>query len=404
MPSPVRDVPAKADAVIVGSGFTGLVAALTLLRGGRSVVVLDSQDPGYGASRRNAGYLGRTLKKSFPQLMESAGKDYALAIYRDLNEALETVRGIAAAEGIACHIVQCGRFIGATSVKHYDAMARDLEITRRHLGFPFEMLPRAEQHREMGTDMYHGGAVIPDLGALHPGLYHKGLLEKVEQAGGVVLGRTPAVALDGSTGRVKTPRGEIAARDIVVATNGYTPRHLRWHARRVIPFNAYMAATAELPEEQFRRLLPKGRTVIDSNVNIDFLRPAPDSRRFLFGGATGSNMAEAEIPARLSLILGRIFPELALTPLSHVWTGQCAGTFDLMPHMGRHDGIWYGLGYNFAGVPMGSYLGRQIARRILGQPGSETAFERPPPTMPFYTGNPWFVPLAMKWFDWHDRA
>jgi glycine/D-amino acid oxidase-like deaminating enzyme len=74
-----------------------------------------------------------------------------------------------------------------------------------------------------------------------------------------------------------------------------------------------------------------------------------------------------------------------------------------MPHMGRHDGIWYGLGYNFAGVPMGTFLGRQIARRILGDPDATTAFERPPPTLPFYTGNPWFVPLAMRWFDWHDR-
>jgi len=396
VPAPERAVPAQADAVIVGSGFTGLSAALALLRGGRSVVVLDSEDPGFGASRRNAGYLGRTLKKSFPALLQSAGREYALAIYRDLDAALQTVRDLIADERIDC------RFIGATSPAHYEHMARDLAVTKQHLGFDFTMLPRAEQHREMATDLYHGGAVIPDLGALHPGLYHRGLLDRVQAAGGVVLGRTPALAL--AAGRVRTPRGEIAARDIVVATNGYTPRQLRWYARRVIPFTAYMAATEPLPEELFRHLLPHGRTVIDSNVNIDFIRPAPDSPRLLFGGATGSNLpSTAAIAERLSGILARIFPDLRATRLSHIWTGQCAGTFDLMPHMGRHDGIWYALGYNFAGVPMGTFLGRQIARRILGLPDSQTAFERPPPTLPFYTGNPWFVPLAMRWFDWHDR-
>ena len=406
VPAPPRDVPARADAVIIGSGFTGLSAALTLLRAGRGVVVLDSEDPGFGASRRNAGYLGRTLKKSFPALLAAHGIDYARAIYHDLDAALRTVREVIAQEGIDCHLVRCGRFIGATSAAHYESLARDLAVTKQHLGFDFAMLPRAEQHREMATDLYHGGAVIPDLGALHPGLYHHGLLARVVAAGGIVLGRTPAQALshDGRTGRVVTPRGEIATRDIVVATNGYTPRHLRWHARRVIPFTAYMAATEELPREVFRRLLPQGRTVIDSNVNIDFIRPAPDSPRFLFGGATGSNLGSSEaIAERLSAILARIFPDLARTRLSHVWTGQCAGTFDLMPHMGRHEGIWYGLGYNFAGVPMGTFFGRRIAQRILGTAEAPSAFERPPPTYPFYTGNPWFVPLAMRWFDWHDR-
>lgn len=403
-PAPQRDVPARADAVIIGSGYTGLSAALTLLRAGRSIVVLDSEDPGSGASRRNAGYLGRTLKKTFPALMKARGKQHALAVYRDLDRALQTVRELIADESIGCHLVRCGRFIGATSPAHYEQLARDLHVTKRFLGFEFAMLPRAEQHREMATDLYFGGAVIPDLGALHPGLYHRGLLERVQQAGGIVLGGTPAMSVDATAGQVATSRGTIATREIIVATNGYTPRRLAWHARRVIPFTAYMAATEELPRDLFHALVPHGRTVIDSNVNIDFVRPAPDSPRLLFGGATGSRPGSVEaIAARLSAILARIFPQLRGTRLSHVWTGRCAGTFDLMPHMGRHDGVWYALGYNFAGVPMGTFLGQQIARRILGDPAGANAFERPLPTIPFYTGNPWFVPLAMRWFDWHDR-
>ena len=95
--------------------------------------------------------------------------------------------------------------------------------------------------------------------------------------------------------------------------------------------------------------------------------------------------------------------DLADVKLSHVWTGQCAGTFDMMPHIGCHDGIWYGMGYNFAGVPMGSFFGLKIAQKILGLPVDASAFESATfSTLPFYRGSPWFLPLAMRYFAWKD--
>lgn len=405
--TPGAEPPLTIDVAIVGSGFTGLAAARTLLAAGRSVAVLDSEKPGFGASRRNAGYLGRTLKKSFPELMAAHGREHAVGVYRELDIALQTVQTIIAEERIECHVVQCGRFIGATSRAHYARLENELEITRQHLGVEYHMLPRSEQHREMATDIYFGGAVIPDLGALHPGLYHAGLLASVQAAGGIVCGETEVRRIAGAPGRIQlyTRSRSITARDVIVATNGYTPRQFSWHARRVIPFTAYMAATEKLPEALLRKLLPNQRTVIDSNVNIDFVRPAPDTPRLLFGGATGSKLTSPEaIGRRLRAILARIFPDLAATRLSHLWTGRCAGTFDLMPHMGCQNGVWYGMGYNFAGVPMGTYFGVRIAERILGRANDQSVFEDGRfPSFPLYNGNPWFVPYAMRYFDWKDR-
>ena len=57
-------LPARADVAVIGSGYTGLSAALTLARAGRSVIVLDSGIPGIGASSRNGGMLGHSLKPS----------------------------------------------------------------------------------------------------------------------------------------------------------------------------------------------------------------------------------------------------------------------------------------------------------------------------------------------------
>jgi glycine/D-amino acid oxidase-like deaminating enzyme len=205
-------------------------------------------------------------------------------------------------------------------------------------------------------------------------------------------------------GRVTTAAGEVLARDVVVATNGYTPKALPWHARRVIPFVGYMAATEPLPPELLARQLPNRRTVIDSNLDIDFFRPAPDTPRLLFGGATANGLTDPEaIAALLHKRLRAALPDLADVKLSHVWTGQCAGTFDMMPHVGQHDGVWYGMGYNFAGVPMGTHFGLKIAQGILGTANGASAFASDPfPTMPLYRGNPWFLPLAMRYFAYQD--
>ena len=401
------------DAVIVGSGYTGLRAALALARAGRSVAVFDRELPGFGASRRNAGFLGRTLKKSYIDLKAAKGAAYAAAIYRDLMMAYESTLAFIAEEGIDCHAVRCGRLIAATSAGHFAGLERELAGMKGDLGLPYEMLPRARLREEMATDLYEGGAVIPDLGSLHPGLYHRGLMERALAAGAAIFGACEVSAIEpvprmrqepGGRFRVTTAAGKVFARDVVVATNGYTPRSLPWHARRVIPFTGYMAATEELPPALLARQLPNRRTVIDSNLDIDFFRPAPDTPRLLFGGATANGLEDPEaIAALLHGRLRRALPDLADVKLSHVWTGQCAGTFDMMPHIGCHDGIWYGMGYNFAGVPMGSFFGLKIAQKILGLPDAITAFESASfPTLPFYRGNPWFLPLAMRWFARQD--
>src|SRR4030095_14988070 len=178
------------DVVIVGSGYTGLRAALTLARAGRNVAVFDKERPGYGASRRNAGFLGRTLKWPYVDLKASKGAAYAAAIYRDLSMAYESILAFIEEEGIACHAVRCGRLIAATSAAHYAVLERELAGMKADLGLPYSMLPRARLREEMATDLYDGGAVIPDLGSLHPGLYHRGLMTKASAAGVAIFGNS----------------------------------------------------------------------------------------------------------------------------------------------------------------------------------------------------------------------
>jgi glycine/D-amino acid oxidase-like deaminating enzyme len=220
-------------------------------------------------------------------------------------------------------------------------------------------------HREIASDRYFGGALIPDLGSIHPGLYHAGLVRKATDAGVRLRDFTMVMGVEGTGPKtVRTSRGSLVARHVVIATNGYTTKTLPWFARQLIPFRGFMIATEALPPDTIAKVLPQRRTYLDTNFNIDFIRPAPDSNRLLFGGVTGTNCTAAT-PLGKALVgrLVSILPDLKGVRLSRAWTGYCAGTFDFMPHIGVREGTHYALGYNFAGLPLGTHFGEKLAAR-----------------------------------------
>lgn len=402
------ELPSHSDVVIVGSGITGLVASLPLARAGRSVTIIDSGQIGSGASTRNAGFVSRSFKHSFSDLEKRHGLDYAINLHRELQASVDSVAQTVREEGIDCHHQMLGRLMPATSAGGYEALARDLEAQRKHLGFEFEMLSKPRLREELASDVYEGGALIPDLGGLHPGLYHAGLLRSAREAGVRLVEHTHASALqpqaDGSV-RVQTSRGRIVGRDVIVATNGYSDSLMPWLRRRVIPFDAHMIATEEMSPQKVRELIPNGRVCIDTNHNPLFVRPSPDGRRLLFGALTAEKPTTPEEKGgRLLGMLRQLLPDLGEVRAEHSWTGRCCGTFDLYPHLGQHHNIHYSLGYCFVGVPMGTYLGRKIAQSILHLPEAQTLFaNRPFPSVPLYRERPWFLPAVFGYYNFLDR-
>jgi len=409
-PSP-KSLKTTADVVIVGSGFTGLSAALTLLRAGRSVVVLDRNEPGFGASTRNGGQIGSGNQKfRVKRLIELRGERKAEALLREGVRMLDHIAHLVQTEAIDCHFARCGRFRGAVRPEHYDAMARDMEDLRRVAGVESFMVPRADQGSEIGSDMFFGGSVLPGDASLHPGLYHAGLVARIEEAGGEIAGNAEAsdITSEGRGFKVKTARGEIACKNVIIATNGYTGSLVPELGRRIVPVGSGLIATGEVSEAVFSRLMPQNRVYGTSNRVFSYFRAAPGARRVIWGGRVG-RLAASTSPRgfrHLARDMLRVFPDLADVPVTHAWDGLIGYTYDEVPHLGRTSrGLHFAIGYCGTGVSRATYFGHKIALQLMGSGDGRTAFDDLAfPGFPVHAVAKRAVPAVEIWYRLLDAA
>lgn len=407
-------LPSSIDVAIVGSGYTGLCAALQVARAGRSVAVIDANDAGWGCSSRNGGQISTSVKPSLESLARKHGKETAFSIIREGQNALSWIEAFVAEEALDCNFQVCGRFHAAHTPAHYEQLADSIAIQPAGLAVPAHAVPRAEQYRELGTESYFGGVVYENHASLDPGRYHLQLLQRVEQAGTQIITRCRVNHIEpsGMHGRagggftLSTAGGTIKARDVIVATNGYTSGLTPWLAQRVIPIGSYIIATEPISPPVMDRIMPTNRILSDTRRVVYYFRPSPDRQRILFGGRVTSGETDlSKSAARLKSELVGLFPELHQTRVTHSWMGFVAYTFDTLAHIGQHNGIHYAMGYCGSGVSMASYLGTRVGQQLLGKAEGRTAFDNIGfPTRPLYRGKPWFLPATVAYYRWRDRS
>lgn len=398
----------KVDVAIVGSGYTGLNAALQTARGGRSTVVLEAGDPGFGCSTKNGGQVSTSIKPSLEKLSAKFGFEKGLAIRKEGESALNWLEEFVTSEKIDCSFVRAGRYHAAHTAKHYEMIARDAEKISQTEAVEAYAVPKSEQLRELGSDVYHGGVIFPRHASLDPGKYHRGLLASSVKAGADIVGNCCVQNIEkvGDEFTLKTEKGIVKARDVIVATNGYTTNLTPWLHRRVIPIGSYIIATEKLETELVKTLFPTNRIASDTCKVVYYYRTSPDRKRILFGGRVSASETDPMVSGpKLLTDLCRIFPQLAGTKISHSWTGTVAYTFDELAHTGQHNGIYYSMGYCGSGVSMASYLGMRLGQKVLGLVEGKTAFDDLPfPTRPLYSGKPWFLPAVVSWYRFRDRV
>lgn len=407
-PPPGQALPRKLDVLIVGAGYAGLSAGLVLARGGRSVAAFDAMNPGEGASTRNGGITSGSIRPDYSTIARRFGEEKALAIEAEGKAARDFLYDFIKTEKLECDFQLVGQFKGAFGYEQYETMARSADALAKKLRIESYAVPYAEQRNYVGTDFYRGGTVRMDIGGLHPAKFHAELLRVAFASGLTVHGRTRVISIerDGAEFRVVTSAGSVQARQVLVCTNGYTDDAVPFLRRRLVPVRSRIIATDELAPEVMARLMPKRMMMIEGRQLGFYYRPSPDGRRILLGGRDGSRAGDPVAP-KLLLRKGlvNLFPELENVRLSHSWFGNVAMNRDMLPRIFEKDGVVYATGFCGSGVVWAPWIGMHAAYKLMGHDErARTAFDfRPPAFIPFYRGNPWFMPAMIQGYRMQDR-
>jgi len=396
------------DVVIVGAGYTGLAAARHLARIGATVAVIERERIGYGASSRNGGQVLTGLKLGPATLVAQYGERRARELFDVSRDSIARVEALIAQESIDCEYERVGHLQAAWKRSHFELFRAERDLLARVFHHRVELVSRDAQRSELGSNAYHGLLVDEGSRALNPARYVAGLAQAASRAGACLVTGVGVARLTkhGATWTVSTTEGDLQARDVLVATNGYTNGAAPALRRRFVPIGSYIIATEPLAPAAAASLLPRGRVVFDSKIYLYYFRLTAD-RRLLFGGRAEFTTPGSETTRRAAAILRagliEVFPELADTAIEYAWGGNVAFTRDQMPHAGKLDGMYFAGGYCGHGIAMATHLGEIVARRIAGEPIEHPLVEDRFPPIPFYNGRPWFLPLVGAYYkvkDW----
>ena len=399
------DLPRDVDVAIVGSGYTGLCAARVLRKSGASVAIFDRNTVGWGASSRNGGMATPGLKQDITEIYKKNGREKGQEFWKASIAAIDLIENIVTEENIDCDWSRVGHVALANKQSQYDGLEDYANWIYKEFGHKKKIITREELYTEIGTDIYFGGLADETSGGIHPAKYVYGLARAVGNQGTSILENTSVNKIEKNEKNflVITSAGDLTAKQVIIATNGYTGKLVPQLKRRVIPVGSYIIATEPLAKELQDKLSPKKRMFYDLKWFINYYRLTPDGR-MLWGGRNDLSIdLDLEESARLlSNQLTEVFPELQNVPITHTWSGRLGVTFDLMPHIGEIDGIYYANGYSGHGLSIATYLGTELGLLLTGEKKTSPFAEIVHQTMFFYRDKSWFLPIVSRYYRFLD--
>ena len=397
------------DVAIIGGGFTGLSAALHLAKAGSRVAVFETGLVGSGASGRNGGHLNNGLAHSFIAAKQHLGAERAKALYKAFDDSVDTIERIVAEENLDCSFRRAGKLKLASKPAHFDGLARNFEAIHTEVD-PDTALLRADQlSGEVGSNDFHGAMLSKKSAMMHMGRYVTGLAEAAARHGAFIFENTTVQERKklGSQHQIVTSRGTVTADNVILATGAYTTDSFSYLRKRIIPVGSFIIATRPLTESEIAATMPGNRTYVTSMNIGNYFRLAPDNR-MIFGGrarfsTTSDQRSDGKSGAILRANLVKMFPHLANVEIDYCWGGLVDMTQDRYPRAGFADGVWYAMGYSGHGAQMSTQMGIYLADAILGRGDHNPISGLDWPTIPGYSGKPWFLPMVGFYYKMLDK-
>lgn len=335
-----------ADVVVIGAGFTGLSAALALGKRGASVTVVDAGRVGGGASGRNGGQVNTGVAQDFVALAAQLGIERASACYRAFADAVDTVERLIREEQIDCDYLASGKLKLASKPHHLTHLEKTADLIRRTVDTDIELIDGDRIRSEVQSDSFHGGLLQRHGGQMHMGKFTVGLAEAAVRRGAKLYENAAVTSImkDGGAHRVVTTRGEVRAKQVLIATGPSRHGPFGWYRRRLAPVGSFIVVTEPLPPELLAKVLPNRRAYTTTRLMHNYFRVTPDSR-LLFGGRARFTASERPSDAKSGRILQQglaaMFPMLSSARIDYCWGGLVDISADRLPHAGQHDGIYF---------------------------------------------------------------
>lgn len=393
------DLPSETDFLVVGSGYTGLSAANRIASAGRDVTVIEAGEIAGGASSMNGGFVSPDVKAGVDDIYATYGPKIGHEMWASTVRATELVRDYATRPGVDAILHEGGMAAlgkGSRDLKKFD---RQVAWYKSKFDVTWEVVDARDIHRVVGGDSFNVAIFEPEGFGIHPARLAFGLARETANVGAHLVDQCQAVEFEqaGAGYDMNTTSGPIRAGNVILATNGYTTRQpSKELSRLVVPIGSYIIVTEPLGREAAEEVFPGGVVAWKHKRLLNYMRRTHDDR-ILIGGRrslhTDLDLVESAENLRQALV--GYWPQLESADITHVWGGKLGMPFDLTPHIGRVEGVWYALGYAGHGVALSCQLGHELAGMLLGEDPPSVYSQIHHPERFYYTGkNAWFLTPA----------
>jgi len=359
---------ADADVVIIGAGYTGLSCAIALAEARHSVVVLEAHEIGHGASGRNGGQVIPGLKHDPDDLVARYGRERGEALVRLSGGAADRVFALIAKYSIDCAARQCGWIQpahSAAAARMIVSRARQWAVRRA----PVELLAGERLAHLLGTPAYRAGWLDRRAGSLQPLAYVRGLAGVALKLGARIHTRSAVTRIvrRGGEWTAATTRGEVRARQVVLATDAYSGALWPELATNQLIVTSVQTATEPLPDAIRSAILPGGNVASDTRKLLYYFRLDADGRFVIGGRGAVTDDVSPGVYATLRRVATTMYPALEGVPWPYRWYGRVGITRDWLPHLAElAPGVWTVLGYCGRGVAMATTMGLVLGDMLSG--------------------------------------